>query len=135
MPRPKKENLVRIQRLIKDARIPTRGSKLAAGHDLYTIETLTIPAHSRSFIKTGPAISVSNGTYSRIAPRGGLATKGISVDAGVIDADYRGELKVLLVNQGTSNYEIKTIDCIAKLIVEKIVDQDWEEVEMLDEME
>ena len=94
LPHPKNETIVRIQRLIEDARIPTRGSKLTAGHDLYIIETLTISAHSRSLIKTGLAIAVPNGTYSHIAPRSGLATKGISVDAGVIDADYRGELKV-----------------------------------------
>ena len=75
LPHPKKENLVGIQELIEDARIPTRGSKLAAGHDLYSIETLTIPAHSRSLIKTGMAITEPNGTYARIAPRSGLATK------------------------------------------------------------
>ena len=79
--------------------------------------------------------AVPNGTYGRIAPRSGLATKGILVDAGVINADYRGELKVLLVNHGTSNYEIMTGDHIAQLIVKKIVDQDGEDVEMLDETE
>ena len=68
-------------------------------------------------------------------PRSGLATKVISVDAGVIDVDYRGELKVLLVNHGASDYEIKTGDRIAQLIVEKIVDQDWKDVEMLDQTE
>ena len=135
LPHPKKENLFQIQRLIEDARIPTRGSKLAAGHDLYSIETLMIPAPSRSLIKTGLAIAVPNGTDGRRAPRSGLANKGISVDAGVIDADYRGELKVLVVNHGASDYEIKTGDRIAQLIVEKIVDQDWENVEMLDETE
>ena len=135
LPYPKKENLVRIQRLTEGAPIPTRGWKLAAGHDLYSIETLKIPAHSRSLIKTRLAIAVPNSTYGRIAPRSGLATKGISVDAGVIDADYRDELKVLLVNHSASDYKIKTGDCIAQLIVEKIVDQDWEDVEMLDEME
>ena len=135
LPHPKKENLFRIQRLIEDARILTRGSKLAAGHDLYSIETVTIPAHSRSLIKTGLAIAVPNGTYGRIAPRSGLATKGISVDAEVIDADYRGELKILLVNHGASDYEIKTGDRIAQLVMEKIVDQDWKDVEMLDETE
>ena len=126
LPHPKKENLVRIQRLIEDARIPTGGSKLAAGHHLYCIETLTIPTHRRYLIKTGLAIAVPNGTYGCIAPRSGLATKGISVDAGVIDADYRGGLKVLLVNQGSSDYEVKTGDRIAQLIVEKIMDQDGE---------
>ena len=124
LPHPKKDNLVRIQMLIQDACIPTRGSKLAAGHDLYSIATLTIPAHSRSLIKTGLAIAVSNGTYGHIAPSSGLATKGISVDAGVIDTDYRGELKVLLVNHSASDYEIQTGDRTAQLIVEKIIDQD-----------
>ena len=77
LPYPKRENLVQIQRLIEDARILTRGSKLAAGLDLYSIETLTIPAHSRFLIKTGLAIAVPNGTYGRIALRSGLATNGI----------------------------------------------------------
>ena len=114
----KKAKLVRIERLIENSRIPTTESKLPAGHDLYSIKTLTIPAHSRSLIKTGLAIAIPNGTYGRLAPRSGLATKGISVEAGVIDADYRGELKVLLVNHGASDYEIQTGDRIAQLIVE-----------------
>ena len=103
MPHPRKEYLVRIQRLIEDARIPTRGLKLAAGHDLYSITILTILTHSRAHIKTCLAITVPNGTYRRIAPRSGFAAKGISVDAGVINADYRGELKVLLVNHCASD--------------------------------
>ena len=97
---------------LEDACIPPRGSKLAAGHDLYSITTLTIPAHSRSLDKTALTIAVPNGTYGQIVTRSGLATKGISVDAGVIDADYRGELKVLLVNHGSSDYEVKTGDRI-----------------------
>ena len=109
LPHPNKENLVRIQRLIEDARISTRESKLAAGHDLYSIENLTIPAHSRSLIKTGVAITVPNGTYGRIAPRSGLAIKEILVVAGVIDADYRGELKVLHVNHGNSDLRLRQV--------------------------
>ena len=135
MPYPKKENLFRIQRLIEDAHIPTRESKLAAGHDLYSIKTLTIPPDSRTLIQTGLAIAVSDCTYNHIAPRRGLVTKGISVDAGAIDEDYRGELKVLVVNHGTSDYEILTGNSIAQLIVEKMVDKDWEDVKMLDETE
>jgi len=53
-----------------------------------------------------------------------LATKGISVDAGVIDADYRGEIKVLLVNHNDVNYEVRKCDRIAQLIVEQLDDQD-----------
>jgi len=51
-------------------------------------------------VKIGLAVAVPEGTYGRIAPRSGLATKSITVDEGVIDADYRGEVKVLLVNHG-----------------------------------
>ena len=132
-PHPEKENLIRVQRLIEDARIPTIGSKFTAGHDLHSIKSLSIPAHGRTLIKTGLANTVPSGTYGRIAPRSGLATNRISVDAGVIDANYRGELKVLLVNHGNSDYQIKTENRIAQPIVEKIIDQDWEDVDMLDE--
>ena len=84
----------------RKAQITTKGSKLAAGHDLYSIEDILIPANSRALVKIGLAVAVPEGTYGRIAPRSGLATKSITVDEGVIDADYRGEVKVLLVNHG-----------------------------------
>jgi len=126
---------IRIQRLDKKARIPTNGSKLAAGHDLYSIEDILIPANSRVLVKIGLAVAVPEGTYGRIAPRSGLATKGITVEAGVIDADYRGEVKVQLVNHGKLEYEVKIGERIAQLVVERIDDQDWMEVDGLDETE
>jgi len=61
-----------------------------------------------------------------------LATKGISVDAGVIDTDYKGEIKVLLVNHNDVNYEVRKDDWMAQLIVEQLDDQDWMEVQGLD---
>jgi len=78
-----KETGIRVQRLSEDARIATKWSKLAAGHDLYTSEDINILANNRALVKIGLAIAVPEGTYGRIAPRSGLATKGISVDAGV----------------------------------------------------
>jgi dUTP pyrophosphatase len=135
LPQIEKETGIRIQRLSEEARIPTRGSRLAAGHDLYSIEDILIPCNNRALVKIGLAIAVPEGTYGRIAPRSGLATKGISVDAGVIDADYRGEVKVLLVNHNKMDYEVKRGDRIAQLVVERIDDQDWMEVEGLDETE
>ena len=86
-------------------------------------------------MQTGLAIAVPNGTYGHLAPRAGLASKGISVDDRVLDADYRGKLEVLLVNLGSSDYVVETGARIVKLIVEKIVDQDWEDIDMLDEQE
>jgi len=107
-----------VQRLSEDARIPTKGSKLAAGHDLYSSEDIHIPANNRALVKIGLGIAVTEATYSRIAPRSDLATKGITVDAGVIDTDYRGEVKVLLVNNNSINYEVRKDNRIAQLIVE-----------------
>jgi len=86
-------------------------------------------------VKIGLAVAVPEGTSGRIAPRSGLATKGITVDAGVIDADYRGEVKVVLVNHGKLDYEGKIGERIAQLVVERIDDQDWMEVDGLDETE
>jgi len=132
LPQLEKEICIRIQRLDEKAQIPTKGSKLAAGHDLYSIEDILIPANSRVLVKIGLAVVVPEGTYGRIAPRSGLATKGITVDAGVIDADYRGEVKVLLINHGKLDYEVKIGERIAQLVVERIDNQDWMEVDGLD---
>ena len=123
---------IRVQRLEEKARVPTTGSKLAAGHDVYRAENLVIPANNQALVKIGLAIAVPEGTYARIEPRSGLATRGISVNAGVIEADFRGEVKVLLVNHGNLDYEVSTGDRIAQLTVERLDDQEWMEVEGLD---
>jgi len=102
-----------VQRLSEGSRIPTKGSNVPAGHDLYSSEDIKIPANNRALVKIGIAIAVPAGTYGRIAPRSGLATKGISVDAGVIDANYRGEIQVLHVNHNEVNYEVRKDDRIA----------------------
>jgi len=80
----------------------------------------------------GLAIAVPEGNYGCIAPRSGLATKRISVGAEVIDSDYRGEVKVLLVNYNSVNYQVRKSDRIAQLIVERIDDQNWMKGEVLD---
>ena len=123
---------IRVQRLSEDSRIATKGSKLAAGHDLYSREDIHIPANNRELVTIGLAIAVPEGTNCCIAPRSRLATKGLSVDAGVIDANYRGEVTVLLVNHNSINYGVRKVDQIPSLIVERLDDQDWMELEVLD---
>lgn len=77
------------------------------------------------------AIVCPEGTYGRIAPRSGLAVKsGISTGAGVIDADYRGEVKVLLFNHSDADFNIEKGDRIAQLILERIYTP---EIEVLDD--
>ena len=87
------------------ARVPTKGSGRAAGHDLYASEGTEIPAREQAVIGTGMAIGRPRDTYGRIAPRSGLAVKHrLTTKAGVIDADYTEEVKVVLVNQGNQPY-------------------------------
>lgn len=72
-------------------------------------------------VHTGVAIQLSRGTYGRVAPRSGLAvTHGIQVGAGVVDSDYRGEVKVLLFNHGKNMVQFAVGDRIAQLVVERI---------------
>jgi deoxyuridine 5'-triphosphate nucleotidohydrolase len=116
----KEEEKLRIKRLCKEARCPTKGSDEAAGWDLYSIQEKEIPSGGHSLITTGISITIPKGTYARIAPRSGLAVKNmIGIGAGVIDADYRGEVKVLLFNHGTQPFFIKDGDRIAQMILEK----------------
>lgn len=90
---------MRIKKLNPQAYIPTKGSEHAAGYDLYSIDALTVPKQGKALVSTGISMQIPIGNYGRIAPRSGLAAKNhIDVGAGVIDADYRGEVKVLLFN-------------------------------------
>lgn len=111
-----------VKRLSPQATLPTRGSDFAAGLDLSAAEALCIPAGQRALVKTDLAIACPPGTYARIAPRSGLAYKnGIDVGAGVIDADYRGPVGVILFNFGDKDFSIQPGDRIAQLILEQIV--------------
>ena len=110
-----------VQRLHPDAYVPERGSEDAAGLDLHAAEPRTIAAGDRDLVSIGIAVAIPKGSYGRVAPRSGLAVEqGITIGAGVIDSDYRGELKVLLFNHGEDALVVKKGDRIAQLIIEKI---------------
>lgn len=107
------------------ATVPTKGSALAAGYDLYSSEEAVIPAQGQGMVATDLSVIVPVGTYGRVAPRSGLAVKhGISTGAGVIDADYRGEVKIVLFNHSKKDFEIKAGDRIAQLVLEQIINAD-----------
>ena len=127
---------IKFKQLKEDTTIPTRGSSQAAGLDLYSIEQKTIVRGGRILIGTGIAIGLPQGTYGRIAPRSGLASKaGISIDAGVIDRDYTREIKVLLVNNGPGDFQIKKGDGIAQIVIERCSLGEAMEVNSLEETE
>jgi dUTP pyrophosphatase len=80
-----------------------------------------IPVREWITVPTGIALEIPSDCYARIAPRSGLAFNyGLMVNAGVVDSDYRGEIKVIMYNPGTSAYRISPGDKIAQLIFERI---------------
>ena len=114
-----------FKRLDPKALLPTRGSPSAAGLDLYSIEAVSLQPRERRLIRTGLAVDIPEGYYGRLAPRSGLATqKGIDVLAGVIDADYRGEIGCLLYNAGDEIIDLPAQTRICQLIIEKIITPD-----------
>lgn len=114
-------SLLSFKRLDPKAVLPTRGSSLAAGLDIYAIEDLAVQPGERCLARTGLAVAIPEGYYGRLAPRSGLATqKGLDVLAGVIDADYRGEIRCLLYNAGDESLRLPAQSKICQLIIEKI---------------
>jgi len=110
-----------VKKLVDNAMVPTRATEGAAGYDLASVEKIVVPSLGRAAVPLGVSIQVPRGTYGRIAPRSGLAFKyGIDVLAGVIDEDYRGEVKVILYNTGERDYIVNPGDRVAQLIIEKI---------------
>ena len=125
-----------VRRLASTATLPARGSDFAAGYDLASSECVRIPANGRHLISTGLSIAVPKGTYGRVAPRSGLAVKhGICVGAGVVDEDFRGEVKVLLFNHGDEDYWVNVGDRVAQLVLERIATPEVVEIDDLDETE
>ena len=111
-----------VKKLSAKAVLPSKATPQAAGYDLSSSQTITLLPQSATLVDIDLVIAVPNGTYGRIAPRSGLASKHfIDVGAGVVDADYRGPVKVLLFNHALKPYIVKEGDRIAQLILEKIV--------------
>jgi dUTP pyrophosphatase len=115
-------DVLRFKQLDPKAVLPARGSALAAGLDICSIEDLAIQPKQRAKARTGLAVAIPPGFYGRVAPRSGLAAKnGLDVLAGVIDADYRGELCCLLYNTGDEVINLPAGSKICQLVVEQII--------------
>lgn len=118
--------------------LPAYETNLSAGMDLRAnlSETITLQPMQRALIPTGLYIELPSGTEAQIRPRSGLAFKnGITVlnSPGTIDADYRGEIKVLLINLSQEAFEIKDSERIAQMVVSKHETVEWQLVESLNE--
>ena len=127
---------IKVKRLHPEARLPARGSEWAAGADLACVAPFTLRPRERGLIPTGLAFEIPPGYYGRVAPRSGLAARhGIDVLAGVIDADYRGECRVLLVNLGEMAVSFEAGERIAQLIIERAAPCEYAWAEELGETE
>jgi len=118
------------------ARLPTRGSRGAAGLDLYSIEEVTLGAGERAAVRTGLSVAIPEGFYGRVAPRSGLAVRsGLDVLAGVVDSDYRGEILCALINHGREPLTLEAGARIAQLVIERIASPEPAWAENLSETE
>eukprot|EP00490_Sorites_sp_Unknown_P000036 CAMPEP_0114657172 /NCGR_PEP_ID=MMETSP0191-20121206/13459_1 /TAXON_ID=126664 /ORGANISM="Sorites sp." /LENGTH=203 /DNA_ID=CAMNT_0001875883 /DNA_START=105 /DNA_END=716 /DNA_ORIENTATION=+ len=125
--------VLQIKLLSDDARIPTKGSILAAGYDLYSAEDKVIKANDKGLVKTDLSIGLPVGCYGRIAPRSGLAYKNfIDIGAGVIDGDYRGPVGVVMFNHDKQDFKVTKGMRVAQLILERYVHD--AEIKCVDEL-
>jgi len=132
VPEKRETTSLQIMKLWDKAIIRTKGSRFAAGHDIYALTDSMVPAKGQTIVETGIPIGLPEGTYGRLAARSGMASKmGLAVGGGVIDADYTGEVKVILRNHGEADFVFKAADRIAQLIVEKVANTDAMEVDDL----
>jgi len=129
-----------IIRIINNSKnsLPAYETAHAAGMDLRADvgETVVLKPMERKLVPTGLHIELPEGFEAQIRPRSGLAFKhgiGIVNSPGTIDADYRGEVKVLLINFSDQPFEINTGDRIAQMVVARHEKVEWETVEVLNE--
>jgi len=123
-----------------DLPLPAYETAQAAGMDLRAAvpedEPLVLRPGARHPVPTGLAFALPDGFEAQVRPRSGLAAKhGVTClnSPGTVDADYRGEVKVILVNLGEEDFTIRRGDRIAQLVISPVVQASWREVENLDE--
>ena len=124
----------------RDLPLPAYETAGAAGMDLRAAVAedapITIGPGDRTMAPTGLCIAVPEGFEAQVRPRSGLAAKaGVTClnTPGTIDSDYRGEIKVILINLGTEAFVIRRGDRIAQMVIAPVVQASWREVESLDE--
>lgn len=127
---------VDIKKLSDNAVVPAYQSKEAAGFDFHATETKTLKPGERALIATGLAMALSFGYELQIRPRSGLAFKhGVTVlnAPGTVDSDYRGEVKVLLINHGSDAFTVNEGERIAQGVIAEVTQATFAVVSELDD--
>lgn len=118
--------------------LPAYATTGAAGMDVVSAEDVVLEPGGRHPVATGLALAIPQGYEIQVRPRSGLALKhGITVPntPGTIDSDYRGELKIIMINHGQESFAVRRGDRVAQLVIAPVVQAVWQEVEELDATE
>jgi dUTP pyrophosphatase len=129
---------LKIKRLSLEAVLPKYQTKGSVGFDLHSIVDEVIASGKTALIPTGLAFELPDNYEIQIRPRSGLALKNsvtVLNSPGTVDSDYRGEIKVLLINHGKNDFKIKKNDRIAQAVINKVEIGNFIEVENLEESE
>ena len=127
---------VRFKKLENDAILPVCKTEGDAGFDISSVENLNIKARSSAVVPTGLAMALPMGYEAQVRSRSGLAAKhmvAVLNSPGTIDAGYRGEIKVILINHGDVDFKIEKGDRVAQLVFKKVEKVSLVEVNNLDE--
>ncbi|MEM5832108.1 MAG: dUTP diphosphatase [Candidatus Aenigmatarchaeota archaeon] len=124
---------LKVKKLSESAKLPERKRVGDAGLDLYCIESFEINPKEIKLVSTGIAVEIPKGYVGIIKDRSGLAIKGLHVLAGVVDENYRGEVKVVLINLGDEKLSIEKNSRIAQLLIIPYLNCDVIEVNELSE--
>ncbi|MEK7568194.1 MAG: dUTP diphosphatase, partial [Patescibacteria group bacterium] len=123
---------IKIVKIEEDAKIPNYANLSDAGMDLFSIEEVVLKIGERQAIRTGIKTEIPDGYVGLVWDKSGLAlNNGTKTMAGVIDSGYRGEIKIVLVNLGDEDFEIKKGQKIAQMLVQKV---ERPEIELVDEL-
>ncbi|OIP75137.1 MAG: deoxyuridine 5'-triphosphate nucleotidohydrolase [Oscillatoriales cyanobacterium CG2_30_44_21] len=124
---------IKFQKLHPDAQVPSYAHDGDAGADIYTVSEVILQPFDRAAIATGLAVDVPNGYEIQVRPKSGLALKhGITVlnSPGTVDAGYRGEIQVIMINLGKEAYTFAKGQKIAQLVLKPVTKADYIEGEL-----
>ena len=127
---------VKIQKINEDAIIPKYAHDGDSGMDLYSIKEYVLKPGERALVQTGLKIAIPKGYEAQIRPKSGLALKsGVTVlnTPGTVDAPYRGELGIIVINHSNEEYKIEKNKKVAQLVFQKVEHATLEEVVNLDD--
>jgi len=128
--------ILKVKKLDKEAKLPERKRQGDAGLDLYSLEDVELKPGEKALVRTGIAVEIPEGYFGLIKDRSGLAAKNaLHCLAGVVDSNYRGEIKVVLINLGKETVKLEKHTRIAQMIIIPYLDVEVKEVDELSDSE